>query len=167
MSTLYYLAFNFLFYSFLGYLIEQIYARFTRGHFKSEGFLYGPFKPMYGFAMTFLIAMLYLFKASPIAMLVLCLVIPTAVEYVSGFLIKTFFHVLYWDYSLVKCNYQGLICLPFSLAWMGLCFIGIYYFQPFLNTFYMSFANWWGILFWPFLIYLAFDFFLTVRRLAV
>ena len=94
MSTLYYLAFNFLFYSFLGHLIEQIYARFTRGHFKSEGFLYGPFKPMYGFAMTFLIAMRYLFKVRPIAMLVLCLVIPTAVEYASGFLINTFFHVL-------------------------------------------------------------------------
>ena len=167
MSTLYYLGFNFLFYSFLGYLIEQIYARFTRGHFKSEGFLYGPFKPMYGFAMTFLIGLFYFFRLSPIVMLVLCFMIPTFVEYVSGFLMKTFFNALYWDYSLVKCNYQGLICLPFSLAWMGLCYIGVYYFQPFLNTFYIYFMNWWGLLFWPSLIYLVFDLFFTVRRLAV
>ena len=167
MCWLSYICFIFVLYSFLGWVLEEIYCFIVTGHFKEDGFLNGPFKPMYGFAMTFLIAMLYLFKVSPIAMLVLCLVIPTAVEYASGFLINTFFHVLYWDYSLVKCNYQGLICLPFSLAWMGLCFIGIYYFQPFLNTFYISFANWWGILYWPYLIYLAFDFFLTVRRLAV
>lgn len=166
MSTLYYLLFNFLFYSFLGYLIEQVYARLTRGHFKSEGFLYGPFKPMYGFAMTFLVIMLYFFRIGPLMMLVLCLIIPTLIEYLSGFLIKRLWGIVYWDYSCVHCHYQGLICLPFSLAWMILCYIGIYYFQPYLNTFYISSIRWWAFLLWPLTLYLVLDFFFTVRRLG-
>lgn len=165
MSALYYLLFNFIFYSFLGYLIEQIYAFVTRGHFKSEGFLYGPFKPMYGFAMTILIFILYAFNLNPFSMLVLCLIIPTAVEYLSGFLVKAFFNILYWDYSSIKLNYQGLICLPFSIAWMGLCYIGIYYFQPLLNSFYLYSQTLWPYILWSLILYLIFDFFFTLKRL--
>lgn len=166
MSTVYFLLFNFIFYSFLGYLIEQVYAYFSRGHFKTEGFLYGPFKPMYGFAMTILIFIHYAFRLSPWSMLILCLIIPTAVEYISGFLTDTFFHVLYWDYSKIKLNYKGLICLPFSIAWMGLCFIGIYYFQPFLNNFYLYNIALWPLILWSLMLYLLFDFLLTLKRLG-
>ena len=166
MSTVYFLLFNFILYSFLGYLIEQVYARFTRGHFKSEGFLYGPFKPMYGFAMTILIFARYTLRLSPLTMLVLCFVIPTLVEYVSGFLTETFFNTLYWDYSTIKFNYKGLICLPFSIAWMGLCYIGIYYFQPFVNTFYLYNSSLWSFIVWPFMFYFLLDFLLTLKRLG-
>lgn len=60
---------------------------------------------------------------------------PTIVEYVTGYLIRRYFHKNYWDYSELNYNYQGLVCLSFSFAWTVLTFIGIKYFQPFIvNT---------------------------------
>ena len=162
-----YLLFNFLLYSFLGYVIEQFYALFTRKHFKSEGFLYGPFKPMYGFAMTLLVFFKDVLGSNFFIMLVLALIVPTAVEYMSGFLIKSFWGILYWDYSNVRPNFQGLICLPVSIAWMGLCLVGVYALQPLLNTFFISTFLLWQLLSWAIVIYFITDFFFTLRRLAV
>lgn len=30
-----------------------------------------------------------------------------------------------WDYSNVFLNYKGIICLPFSLAWVGLSIVAV------------------------------------------
>lgn len=44
----------------------------------------------------------------------------TALEYVTGVVMEALFKVRYWDYSEVKFNFQGRICLGTTLAW-GLC----------------------------------------------
>ena len=30
-----------------------------------------------------------------------------------------------WDYSSVPLNYQGIVCVPFSVVWMALSFVAI------------------------------------------
>ena len=39
--------------------------------------------------------------------------------------LHTDFLPIMWDYSNVLLNYDGVICLPFSLIWIGLSIIGI------------------------------------------
>lgn len=49
----------------------------------------------------------------------------TFFELIIGLADKAFLHLNMWDYTNVPLNYKGIICVPFSLAWMGLAFIGI------------------------------------------
>lgn len=35
-------------------------------------------------------------------------------------------HLPMWDYSNMPFNFEGVICLPFSLIWIGVSIIGIF-----------------------------------------
>lgn len=127
-----YYAFNFFFYGFLGWIIENVYCYFIKGHLQKDGFLFGPFKPMYAIAMTIILGLYNSISQSNIFLLSICAIIPTVVEYSTGVIMRQFFNKNYWDYSEIKYNLQGLVCLKFSLYWTALTFIGVKYFQPLL-----------------------------------
>ena len=127
-----YLAMSFFLYGFLGWVIENLFSYFVKGYFQQDGFLSGPFKPMYAIAMTILVFFAEFTKVNFFILLSLCFIVPTLVEYVTGYTIRRYFHKIYWDYSELNYNYQGLICLSFSIAWTALTFIGIKYFQPYI-----------------------------------
>ena len=137
MYILYFIGFNFIIYSFLGWVIEELYCFFVNKTFKKEGFLSGPIKPMYGIAMTTLVLLYENLKIRGIYMAVLFLIVPSIVEYISGYLLEHVFNRKYWDYSNLRFNLHGYICLRFSFYWMVLSFIGIYGLQPLLNNFYV------------------------------
>ena len=135
MNILYFIAFNFIIYSFLGWIIEELYCFIINRKFKKDGFLKSPIKPMYGIAMTALVLCCYVVNIRGIRLATLCFIIPTTVEYISGYLMKKVFNKRYWSYNGIRFNIHGYICLKFSLYWMVLSFIGVYYFQPVLNYF--------------------------------
>lgn len=136
MNILFYLIFNLIFYSFIGWIIEEAYSFTTTRSFKKEGFLKGPFKPMYGIAFTILILYNQILDISGIPLILLCFLIPTTVEYISGYILKHIFNKTYWDYSNLKCNICGFVTLKFSLYWMLLSYIGIYFLQPVVYNIY-------------------------------
>lgn len=127
--------FYFIVYSFLGWVLEGTYNLYSNGSFHKEGFLKGPFKPMYGFAPLLLLMARDLALPLPIFLL-LALVIPSVVEYVSGWLLKTLFHKQWWDYSNMSYQLQGHICLRFSLYWWILSVACIYIVQPLMERLY-------------------------------
>jgi len=47
----------------------------------------------------------------------------TAVELATGLLVNRDHHI--WDYRSLPLNYQGQICLPFSLLWIPVSFLGM------------------------------------------
>lgn len=49
----------------------------------------------------------------------------TFFEYVIGELFLNRVLPVMWDYSNVFLNYKGIICLPFSLAWVGLSIVAV------------------------------------------
>lgn len=49
----------------------------------------------------------------------------TLLELTVGLWDKYFLHIGMWDYSGIPFNYQGVICLPFSLIWIGVAMIAI------------------------------------------
>ncbi|MGG0719484.1 putative ABC transporter permease [Robertmurraya massiliosenegalensis] len=150
-------------YSLFGWLIENIHSYFTKGVFFKKNFYLGPFKPMYGFAPSLLVTFI-----SPdtqwIMVLLLCFVIPTAVEYISGLMLDFFFHQKWWDYSGDKWNFQGHICLKFSFYWLLLSLVCVYVIHPLVEKSFQILTQP-LLLAWPFfLLYLFVETFSAVRR---
>lgn len=136
-----YICFIFILYCFIGWLIEGLYSLATTKKFKKDGFLKTPLKPMYGIAMTILIIFHEVFDIYGVPMLFLLVLIPTTVEYISGYMLDHKFNKKYWDYSKIKYNIHGYACLKFSLYWIILTYIGLYLFQPMIRMAYISFEN--------------------------
>jgi len=130
MDLLFYMTFNFIIYSFIGWIIEEVYSYVIVKKIKKEGFLKGPVKPMYGIAIAILILYNQILDIDGIPLIILCFLIPTTVEYISGYILKHIFNKIYWDYSNLKYNIHGFVTIKFSLYWMLLSFIGVYFLQP-------------------------------------
>ena len=137
MNLTFYIFFTFIVYSFAGWLIEGVYSLYSNGTFKKEGFFIGPVKPMYGIAMTILIICYEILKIGKIPLIILCFIIPTAVEYISGDLLKRIFNKIYWSYSDLNFNINGYICLKFSLYWCVLSYIGVVYINKLFSYIYI------------------------------
>lgn len=133
-----YICFNFIFYCFIGWLIEGLYSLIITKKFKKEGFLKTPLKPMYGIAMTALIIFHEMMYIYGVIFLILLSLIPTIVEYISGYILEHKFEQKYWNYSEVKYNINGYVCLKFSLYWTVLTYVGIYFFQPMIRMMYIN-----------------------------
>ena len=138
MYLIFYMTFNFIIYSFIGWIIEEVYSFATTKKFKEDGFLIGPFKPMYGIAVTLLVLCNEILGINGIPIMLLCFLIPTTVEYISGAMLKHIFNKVYWDYSNFKYNIHGFVTLRFSLYWTLLSFIGIYYLQNAIYNLYIQ-----------------------------
>ncbi|MDF2926994.1 MAG: hypothetical protein K0R57_5908 [Paenibacillaceae bacterium] len=127
--------FYFLLYSCAGWILEHGYHKLTTGSFAQEGFLHGPYKPMYGIAPVLILA-----SAGPGTpwwwLAALITLVPTLVEFTSGLLLKHFCRKQWWDYSEQRFQLGGHICLRFSLYWAALSFIVVYVLQPLFEFLY-------------------------------
>lgn len=135
------LFFYFLMYSLFGWILENVYSYLTEGVFWKEGFLKGPFKPMYG--VTPLLLLLIGAGRNIGVIMVLCLVIPTIVEYISGYLLKRVFHQQWWNYTENRMQLHGHICLQFSLYWAGLSLVFLRYIHPSIQGLYTNMEPIW------------------------
>lgn len=99
---------------------------------------------MYGCAPLLLLAAKDLQLPVPL-LLVLALIIPSAVEYASGWLLKAAFHRQWWDYKELPYQLHGHICLKFSLYWWGLATACIYLLQPVMEGLYTIIEPLWGM----------------------
>jgi len=155
--------FYFSVYSFFGWLIENSYSFLTTKKFFKDGFFWGPFKPMYGFAPVILV---YIISPRTHWLLVifLYLIIPTLIEYVSGYLLQTFFHRQWWDYSNIPLQLHGHICFSFSICWIFLAMICLKWVHPVVSSFYKQIDSFW-IWLSPFIvIYFLVELTLSIRR---
>ncbi|TKC18398.1 putative ABC transporter permease [Robertmurraya kyonggiensis] len=150
-------------YSLFGWLLENVHSFFTRGIFLKPNFLLGPFKPMYGFAPVLLITFISPQTNWPIA-LFLCFLIPTLIEYVSGLLLEKLTQKKWWDYSEISFNIQGHICVTYSLCWILLSIICVYYLHPAIESLFQKMEP--VLLYiWPIiLVYFLAEILLAIRR---
>lgn len=165
MDLFFYLIFNFIIYSFFGWILEEVYCYYIEKRFKEDGFLFGPFKPMYGIAMTILVFFQYILRLNWAIMIPLYFIVPSTVEYLSGYLLKVIFNKSYWDYSNMKFNINGFVCLKFSIYWTVLSFLTIKYIQPLINKAFLVYFRLWFVVVPVLFIYIIIDFWLTVRKL--
>ena len=115
----------FLIYSFIGWVTEVVYHAVTLGKIMNRGFLNGPVCPVYGFGMT---AVLFIFDIIGTDNLLITfavgVIFTTAIELIAGYILYTFFHARWWDYSSMPLNLGGYICPAFSLIW-GLAVVAV------------------------------------------
>lgn len=139
------LFFYFMFYSLAGWGVENVYSLFINGKFKDEGFLVGPFKPMYGFAPVILLILLY-GRNNKLLVITLCFIVPSLVEYISGAMMQKLFNKQWWDYSGISFQLNGHVCLRFSIYWFFLALATIYLLHPRVAKLYTKVQGVWSYL---------------------
>ncbi len=127
--------FYFLLYAFGGWMLENMYSWKTTGLFLKENFLKSPVKPMYGVALVLLIYGEKFFHSS-FVIIILCFLIPTIVEYVTGAFLEKYFGGKWWDYSDINFQLHGHVCLYFSLCWMVLSMGVLFFLHPMIVKLY-------------------------------
>lgn len=123
----------FLIISHLAWIWEGILTMYEMGAFVNRGFLHGFWLPIYGIGSIFLIMILGR-KKRPISVVFLySMIICSLIEYITSFVLEYLFQKKWWDYSYLRLNINGRICL-FSMLMFGIagCLL-IFYIAPFLN----------------------------------
>ncbi|MFS8630437.1 MAG: hypothetical protein LOD92_04635 [Bacillales bacterium] len=133
-------AWFFLIYAFLGWCTEVAYKAVTSGKFVNRGFLLGPLCPIYGFGMILLLIIFQPIKDNVILLFFGAIIITSALEFITGYILEKVFHHKWWDYSDVPFNIKGYICLKFSLAWGLAAVFVIHIVHPSVEKF-VSFMN--------------------------
>ena len=106
----------FLFYSFVGFLLEVVFARATGGHPRRKCLLLLPLCPVYGLGACLIVGTVSPFS-HPIVLFGIGSLLSTACEYLMAAFYEEVLGTAFWDYSQLPLNLHGRVCLPFSLAW--------------------------------------------------
>lgn len=125
--------FYFFIYSFLGWLLETLYAYIVLGYFNNRGFLIGPICPIYGFGMLILIVALSRYKKQNVKLFFIASIVLTYFEYITGFVLDAIFNLKWWDYSNTLFNINGRICLNFAFIWGIIAIIVVNYIHPLIE----------------------------------
>lgn len=116
-DTFYETAILFFVYSFLAWLAETAVATIKEKDFRNRGFASGPFCFLYGFTGALLTIFLYELKDDIVFLFLGSAAVATAVEWFAGKLLERVNHKKWWDYSDKRWNFDGYICLQYSLIW--------------------------------------------------
>ena len=108
----------FFIFSFFGWCLETAWASFAaRKYVSKQTLLKSPLCPVYGTGAIALIAAVE--PVSDSYLLVFCggFFVTSCVEYLTSLYYERFFGVMWWDYSRVRGNLNGRVCVRLSLIW--------------------------------------------------
>ena len=131
--SLYYIINWFFIYSFLGWIWESCYVSIKSKKPVNRGFINGPLCTIYGFGAVSVYLILKEFDRNLLILYAGGVIVATALEFVTGWLMETIFHTRWWDYSNNKFNVHGYICLGCSLAWGVFTVLLFQVLQPFVE----------------------------------
>lgn len=119
-------------YSFIGWCGEVCVAAVHRKKFINRGFVSSPLCPIYGAgAVTFAVFLPEL-KGNIFFLFLGGTILASFIEFVTGALMEKVFHKKWWDYSEIRFNFEGYICLRYSILWGIFAVLLIYFINPFL-----------------------------------
>jgi len=123
----------FVFYSFGGYLLEKWFAAATDSRSRvRKCMVLLPLCPVYGLGMLAVLALPAAVHSRWWLAAVLGGAAATAVEYGVHWGYERLLGVRFWDYSAVKGNLKGRVCLPFGVIWGALTAAAVRFLQPVL-----------------------------------
>lgn len=123
--TGYELTWLFFSYSFIGWILETVMAAVKQRKFVNRGMVNAPLCVLYGISATVITVLgrdlrgFWLFVGSA--------VVATLFEWIAGHLIEKIYNERWWDYSGIKGNLDGYICVPMSLVWGILAMVMMYW----------------------------------------
>jgi len=158
----------FIFYSFLGWLMETCYCSILQHRLVDRGFLYGPVCPIYGAGVLLMILFFTPLKSNLLLFYLTAVVVMTSWEYFVAWILETTTHVRYWDYSKHRFNLKGRVCLSIALTWGVLSYVVIFWIHPPVERLYDTIPLWLvNTLCISLLVILLVDAALTIRHLAL
>ena len=144
MSVLDYI-FYFFFYSFVGWFIESCYCSIRPRKWVNRGFLRGPICPIYGTgAMVILLILVPLrdltdnLYVNELLIFLVGMIVCDIVEFMTSYIMEKLFNARWWDYSGMKFNIQGRICLTHTIYWGTLSCLFCYVIHPIVDNFFIG-----------------------------
>ena len=125
-----------LIYSFIGWVIEAAVGTIKNRKFTNRGFSTGPFCLVYGIAAVLMELTLSELINNPLFLFLGCGIQATVIEWFTGKTLERLNRHKWWDYSGKKWNFDGYICLQYSLLWAVLGVISIRWTTPVLSDIY-------------------------------
>ena len=116
-DTFYELAMLFFAYSFLAWLAETAVATVKVRNFRNRGFASRPFCFLYGLTGVILTVFLQELKGDVLFLFLGSMAVATAVEWYAGKILERMKQKKWWDYSDKRWNFDGYICLQYSVLW--------------------------------------------------
>lgn len=128
----------FITYSTIGWLLELIAVSLEkRKLIKDRGFLIGPYCPIYGFSAILMLIFLSKYEDDPWTLFIMAIVLCSTVEYLTSLVMEKLFKVRWWDYTHMKFNINGRVCLSNSVLFGALGLLLIYVLNPFVLSKYL------------------------------
>lgn len=121
----------FMIYSFLGWCGEVFVSFCQHKRFINRGFLMGPNCPIYGFGCVLISILLNKYVDDIVVIFCMSMILCSVLEYVTSFLMEVIFKMRWWDYSHLKFNINGRICLGYSVPFGLIGTFVILYVNPF------------------------------------
>lgn len=155
--------------SFIGTLMETVWALFEEGHFEVRvGMVYGPFIPVYGGGACFLTLILYkLYKLSDTVIFIISAVVGAGFEYFCSWFQEMVFGTVSWDYSNTAFNLDGRTNLMYALIWGFLGLVWVRYLYPWASKLIEKIPKRTGSIITTFLlVFMLFNAFMSVTATA-
>lgn len=107
----------FLIYSFIGWIIEVAVGTIRNKSFTNRGFSTGPFCLVYGAGAALMSVTLQELLNNLFLLFIGCAIQATAVEWITGKTLERLNRHKWWDYSDKRWNFDGYICLQYTVLW--------------------------------------------------
>lgn len=122
-------------YAILGYFGEVLYVYFNSKKLVNRGFLFGPYIPIYGVGGIIVAFLLTGYYNDPIVVFFMTVIMCSALEYFTSYVMEKIFHNRWWDYSEYRYNINGRVCLKNSLIFGFAGLLMIYVANPIIYNF--------------------------------
>ncbi len=107
---------------------------YETGEYQNRGFLNMPICPIEGLGVIMVVVFFRSIKDTIIPLFLASTVLCTAFELFVGWGMEKLFHARWWDYSHMKFNFKGYICLRNSLFFGFGCVVCVRYVQPLVES---------------------------------
>ena len=111
--------------------MEVILSFISTRRFVNRGFLIGPYCPIYGVGVLFIIILAGCNTQNLLVVFLKSILICSILEYSTSYFMEKLFKIRWWDYSNSFGNINGRICLTTMIPFGLLGTFVIYYLQPF------------------------------------
>lgn len=119
-------------YGFIGWVYESTLCSVKERKWINRGMLRGPICPIYGFGALAIIFSLRNVMHNPMALFFSSMVVTCTLEYVTSYVLEKIFHTKWWDYSYMKFQINGRVCLAGALVFASLSMLLMYLVHPYI-----------------------------------
>lgn len=126
-------------YGFFGWIYESILCSVKQRKWINRGMLRGPICPIYGFGALAVIFSLQNVVHNPIALYLSSMVLTCTLEYFTSWVLEKLFHTKWWDYSYMRFQLNGRVCLAGALVFAALSMLLMYGIHPRVVTYFAGF----------------------------